>query len=87
MISDSVMVQIAAVTSGVGVALLPEPSARHYGLVTVKIGQRSATRRAKWPTSDLFLVTHRALRDVPRVRAVWDLLVRRVGGRHASGAS
>ena len=86
-ISDSMMVQIAAVTSGVGVALLPEPSARHYGLVTVKIGAALRDAAREWPTSDLFLVTHRALRDVPRVRAVWDLLVRRVGGRHASGVS
>ena len=32
-----------------------------------------------WPVSDLFLVAHRALREVPRVRVVWDLLVERLG--------
>jgi len=73
--SDSLAVQIAAVRAGLGCALLPEPSLAHAGLVPVKLGP--ALRRAAegWPTDDLFLVTHRALRDVPRVRAVWDALV------------
>jgi DNA-binding transcriptional LysR family regulator len=35
--------------------------------------RRDAAR--EWPSDDLFLVTHRALRQVPRVRVVWDLLV------------
>ncbi|MCU0687051.1 MAG: hypothetical protein MUF34_33200, partial [Polyangiaceae bacterium] len=29
------------------------------------------------PSDELFLVTHRALRDVPRVRVLWNLLVER----------
>jgi len=55
--------------------------ALRYGLVPLKMG--SALRRVAegWPSDELFLVTHRALREVPRVEAVWQLLVERVGGR------
>jgi DNA-binding transcriptional LysR family regulator len=79
--SDSLMVQIAAVSAGVGVALVPEPSARHYGLVPVKLAPSLRADAANWPTDELFLVTLRALREVPRVRALWELLLQRAGGR------
>ena len=79
--SDSLMVQIAAVGAGVGVTLVPEPSAQHYGLVPVKLAPSLRADAANWPTDELFLVTLRALRDVPRVRALWDLLLQRAGGR------
>jgi DNA-binding transcriptional LysR family regulator len=79
--SDSLTVQFAVVAAGVGVALLPEPSVEHYGLVPVKIGAALRPAAAEWPEDELFLVTHRALRQVPRVRAVWDLLVERLGER------
>lgn len=35
------------------------------------------TRRPS-PTDSLYLVSHRALRDVPRVRVVWELLLERL---------
>jgi DNA-binding transcriptional LysR family regulator len=75
--SDSLTVQIAAVTAGLGVALVPAPSVSHYGLVPIKLAPK--LRAAALPVDDLFLVTHRALRDVPRVRVVWDGLVARLG--------
>lgn len=76
--SDSLVVQLAAVAAGVGVALVPEPSVAHYGLVPVKLGPRLREDAEAWPSDELYLVTHRALRDVPRVRAVWDLLLARI---------
>jgi len=79
--SDSLMVQIAAACVGVGVALLPEPSARHNGLVPVKLAANLRADACTWPTDELYLVTLRALREVPRVRAVWELLLERAGGR------
>lgn len=85
--SDSVMVQIAAANAGVGVTLVPEPSAEHYGLVPVKLAANLRADAANWPTDELFLVTLRALREVPRVRAVWDLLLQRTGGRAARSAA
>ncbi|MEO8183485.1 MAG: LysR family transcriptional regulator [Deltaproteobacteria bacterium] len=79
--SDSLRVQIAVLAAGIGVALLPEPSVKAYGLVPLKIGSALRRDAEGWPSDELFLVTHRALREVPRVEAVWQLLVERVGGR------
>lgn len=81
--SDSLMVQIAATSAGVGVTLVPEPSAAHYGLVPVRLAPSLRAAAASWPTDELFLVTQRALRGVPRVAAVWDLLRERAAGRTA----
>lgn len=82
--SDSLTVQLAAVKAGVGVALLPEPSLGHYGLVPLKVGRQLRGAAEEWPQDELFLVTHRALQNVPRVRVVWELLLARWGqrGRH-----
>jgi len=76
--ADSLMLQLALARRGVGVALVPEPSLSHYGLVPVKT---SAALRddTGWPRDELFLVTHRVLRQVPRVRVVWEALVERIG--------
>ena len=78
---DSLMLQLALAKRGAGVALVPEPSASHYGLVPVKTSSALREDAGAWPSDDLFLVTHRALRQVPRVRVVWDLLMARVGER------
>jgi len=79
--SDSLTVQIAAVAGGLGVGLVPAPSVEHYGLAPIKLGAPLRAAGEEWPVDELFLVTHRALRDVPRVRVVWDLLLERVGER------
>lgn len=79
--SDSLSVQLAAVKSGVGVALVPEPSAVHYGLVPIKLAAALRDAADAWPRDELYLVTHRALQNVPRVRVVWDLLLERWGER------
>jgi DNA-binding transcriptional LysR family regulator len=79
--SDSLRVQLSAVSAGVGVALMPEPSLEHYGLVPLKLGASLRESAAAWPADELYLVTHRALRDVPRVRVVWDLLLQKIGER------
>jgi DNA-binding transcriptional LysR family regulator len=73
--SDSLIVQQATVAAGIGVALLPEPSLAAYGVAKVKVAKELREAAAEWPADDFFLVTHRALKDVPRVRVVWDCLV------------
>ncbi len=73
--SDSLRVQIAVVCAGVGAALIPAQSVAHYGLAPVKISPKLRRSMTPWSRDELFLVTHRALRNVPRVRAVWDFLV------------
>ena len=75
--SDSLTVQLSVLLAGVGVALVPEPSMAHYGLVPLKLAAELQEDAAAWPSDELYLVTHRALRDVPRIRAVWDLLLER----------
>jgi DNA-binding transcriptional LysR family regulator len=79
--SDSLMLQLALVATGAGVALVPEPSMKHYGLVSLKPSAQLRAAAAEWPVDEVFLVTHRALRNVPRVHTVWDLLVERLGDR------
>lgn len=76
--SDSVRVQIAVVCAGLGAALVPSQSVAHYGLVPVKVSAALRRSMAPWPRDDLFLVTHRALRKVPRVRAVWDFVLEHI---------
>ena len=73
--SDSLTLQISAAATGVGVALIPELSIEHYGLVPLKLAKSLRASLGEWPEDDLFLVTHRGLRNVPRVRAVWDFLL------------
>jgi len=79
--TDSLRLQLAAVSAGVGVALVPEPSVAHYRLQQLKLAPALQPAAAEWPEDELYLVTHRALRDVPRVRVVWDLLLARWGSR------
>jgi len=77
--SDSLAVQIAALREGIGVALVPGPSLPHFGLVQVSVAKALRGAADAWPSDDLFLVMHRALRDVPRVRAVADRLKQALG--------
>jgi DNA-binding transcriptional LysR family regulator len=79
--SDSMRLHLAAAHAGVGVTLVPEPSVSHFQLVPVKLAKALHEAAAEWPVDELYLVTHRALRDVPRVRVVWDLLLSRWGSR------
>jgi DNA-binding transcriptional LysR family regulator len=70
--SDSLTMQIAAVREGVGVALVPRASMKAYGLVPLHLSDELFKELQTLPTNELYLVTHRALREVPRVRVVWD---------------
>ena len=76
--SDSLRMQLAVIAAGVGVGLVPGASLEHFGLVPVTIGASLRAAAADWPADELFLVTHRALHDVPRVRVIWDLLLARL---------
>jgi DNA-binding transcriptional LysR family regulator len=79
--SDSLAVQLSALSSGIGIGLVPEPSIAHYGLVRLKLAASLRESAAKWPIDELYLVTHRALRNVPRVSVVWDALVQKLAER------
>jgi DNA-binding transcriptional LysR family regulator len=76
--SDSLRVQLSVIASGAALGLVPAPSLAHYRLVPVKLTPALHAAAEEWPTDELFLVTHRALRNVPRVRVVWELLRERL---------
>jgi DNA-binding transcriptional LysR family regulator len=83
--SDSLSAQLAAISAGAGIGLVPSPSAAYYGLVPVKLSAALRESVTEWLSDDLFLVTHRALREVPRVRAMWDFLEERAADFRNSG--
>jgi DNA-binding transcriptional LysR family regulator len=69
--------QIAAAKSGLGALLAPEIYARVIeGLVPLRLGSTLDAAKRALPEDDFWLVGHRALRDVPRVAAVWNFLAR-----------
>jgi DNA-binding transcriptional LysR family regulator len=73
--TNSIMAQIAAAQAGVGVAVLPHPFVQVAGLVEVPLGDALSAAAAALPRQDVWLVGHRAQRDVPRIAAVWHFLV------------
>ena len=72
--SDSLRAQITMAETSAGVAILPGRSVEHFGLAALKVGKKLQPAVDALPVDDLFLVTHRSLRDVPRVRVVWEFL-------------
>lgn len=66
--------QLAAARAGLGAVLAPLPYVDASGLVAMEFAPELAASAAHWHSDDLWLVGHRALRDVPRVAAVWDFL-------------
>jgi DNA-binding transcriptional LysR family regulator len=67
--------QVSAVEAGLGAALLPPVYERLAAVTPVRYGPRLAASADELPTSETWLVGHRALRTVPRVAAVWTFLV------------
>jgi DNA-binding transcriptional LysR family regulator len=67
--------QVSAVAAGAGAALLPPVMARHAGVAPVRFAPALASSVEELPTSETWLVGHRALREVPRVAAVWSFLL------------
>ncbi len=73
--TDHLVTQLAAARAGLGVALVPHPSIAHYGLVPLPFADPEGEARRSCPSQDLYLVTHRTLRRVPRVKVVWEALL------------
>lgn len=66
---------VAALEEGTGVGLMVEHFAAVRRIVPVALAPGLRAAAEQWPVDDLWLVGHRALRDVPRVAAVWNVLV------------
>ncbi len=69
------LAQLAAAATGLGILLAPEPYLERTGLVAVRHAPALRADAEAWPIDDLWLVGHRALREVPRIAAVWSFLV------------
>jgi DNA-binding transcriptional LysR family regulator len=70
--------QLAAARAGMGVMIASAPYSR-AGLIAVDHAKGLDAAWAALPTGTLWLVGHRALRNVPRVNAVWELLIEGFG--------
>ena len=66
--------QLVAAESGLGVVLAPVPYVKRRALEAVRYSSALAPSAEAWPTDTVWLVGHRALREVPRVAAVWAFL-------------
>jgi DNA-binding transcriptional LysR family regulator len=73
--TSHIATQVAAVQAGLGAALLPPSYARVGAVVPVRSSAALARSADELPTTETWLVGHRALRLVPRVAAVWSFLV------------
>jgi DNA-binding transcriptional LysR family regulator len=73
--TNSIGAQLRAAESGVGMLLVAGAQAKVRRLVEVKLAKRMRASLSPMPQTALWLVTHRALRQTPRIAAVWDFLL------------
>jgi DNA-binding transcriptional LysR family regulator len=74
--SNSMAVQFRAAGAGAGLALLPVAFMSQVdGLVEVPV-TRAFREQHPFPSDELWMVVHRALRQVPRVQCVWDFVLK-----------
>ena len=76
---DSIRTMLTMIASGGGVGVVPEPSRVGLGLAELALGRAPKRDAASLPEDALFLVGHAALRNVPRVRVVWEFLREHAG--------
>jgi DNA-binding transcriptional LysR family regulator len=67
--------QVAAARAGLGLLVLDRPLAAALELTEVPLAPELRRALPAPAATELWLVTHRALREVPRVAAVWDFVV------------
>lgn len=79
--TSSFTAQVASVEAGLGATLIPEAltGARPH-LVPLDLDRRAARGLPPFPEGQLWLATHRAMRSIPRIAAVWSFLVEHAGG-------
>lgn len=82
---------VAAARAGLGLLVLDQPMGAACGLSKVRLDAELVRQLPSMQSvSEAWLVAHRALRDVPRIAAVWDFLVEELtrlgvhGGRAAT---
>lgn len=70
--SDSIHTQISAARTGLACMFMAQVAGVQAGLHQVQLSPRLAKACLPMPNHELWLVGHRALRNVPRIRAVWE---------------
>jgi len=78
---------LAAAEASLAAVLIPAPYLRLTHLTRLRYAKTLERSAADWPEEDLWLVSHRALREVPRVAAVWTFLKGLAWGVKKSGGS
>ena len=73
--SSSINALLSAAEHGVGLVLLTDAFRRVRPLVPAKLSPKIAAQTGDLTKLELWLVGHRALRDVPRVAVVWDFII------------
>ena len=69
--TSSMTAQIEAARAGLGLMLAPTPYGTLRGLTPVRLSPKLRRSVASLEPAALWLVGHRALRDVPRIAVVW----------------
>jgi DNA-binding transcriptional LysR family regulator len=72
--TSSIEAQLRAMESGLGAALHVPHFVSAGAIAPLRLRPALAKRLPPFPRGQLWLVTHRALRQVPRVAVVWDFL-------------
>jgi DNA-binding transcriptional LysR family regulator len=73
--TSSIESQVRAMEAGLGAGLHLPVLERLAGLERLRVAPALARRLPPRPAGSMWIVTHRALRQVPRVAVVWDFLV------------
>lgn len=73
--TNSATAQLAAAIAGVGAVVVPRATLSSAPLVEVKLSSKLRAALPPFAVQELHLVGHRALRQVPRIAAVWEFLV------------
>ena len=85
--TSSVGAQLSAAEAGLGVVLLPDAYGKRRPLTAVRLSPALRGSLPPTPRQSLWLVGHRATRDVPRIAAVWETILDTLGIRARRGAS
>ena len=79
--------QLSACEAGLGVMLAPNAYLAVRKLVPIRFVPALEPSTKDWPIDQLWLVGHRALRTVPRVNAVWQLMLEELTNAAKKGKS
>jgi DNA-binding transcriptional LysR family regulator len=85
--TSHIATQVAAVREGLGVALLPLAYLRVAAIAPLRYARALEPSVRDLPVNETWLVGHKALRNVPRVAAVWALILEEFQHFEASSAS